>query len=167
MKKTPLKRIGARARETDAQKQIREAYAEAKQFRIKGKPRQNSKKCWADGIKFDSLWERECYYQLKYRLAAKEICNLETHVSYQLEVNGKWISEIIPDFRYYDYGLKRIVIADAKQPLKDKKSNRKLDREGWAAKWRLLQALYPDHQFEVFRMHSGWREYKECSGQKI
>lgn len=156
---------------TEAQRRIKKEHAEAKvrlkEMRLGGKPKKNSIKCWEDGIKFDSIWERQCYRELKLRLAAGEITDLQTHVSFALVVNGKHICYIIPDFVYHDRTIGRWVIADAKQPKHDKKSNRRLDREGWKDKWELLQALYPDYQYEVFRMHSGWREYRECGGNKI
>lgn len=64
MKKSPLNRIGKRLLETDPQRQWKQALKE-NSLLSKGKPKKNSVKCWEDGIRFDSLWERQCYRELK------------------------------------------------------------------------------------------------------
>lgn len=157
MKRSPFKTKAL----PDPQRQVKEemklAKIRARSMGLTRGPRQRGRKCYEDGIRFDSLWERECYRELKLRMAAGEIKDLQTHVPFELKVNGKLVCTIIPDFVYYDINLKRNVIADAKQPKKDIRTKRKLDREGWHDKWKLLQALYPDYNYVIYRQHSTWR----------
>lgn len=70
----------------------------------------------AQGIVHASLWELQCYQQLKYRQMAGEIRNLRRQVAYDLIVNGIKIGKYTPDFVYEekigDEWIERV--ADAK-----------------------------------------------------
>ncbi len=48
----------------------------------------NNRKCEADGFKFDSLKERQRYFQLKAQLACGEIGELKVHPSFPLSIQG-------------------------------------------------------------------------------
>lgn len=127
-----------------------------------GKARIKSIKCWHDGIMFDSIWEGDCYLELKKRIWAKEITQLQTHRPMPLMVTNhlgdtRQIEAINVDFFFYDIKKQCLVCADAKPP-------EKLDAEKaeWFYKWKLLQFLNPEYHYELYRMHAAdsWRAYK-------
>lgn len=126
------------------------------------KARIKSIKTRIDGILFDSKWEAECYSWLKIRQAAKEISHIETHVMIPIIVHRKdgtprQFNHIQVDFKFYDIKRKTWVLADAKPP-------ERLDheRKEWFFKWYLIQFLYPENRYELYRKHEmdSWRAYK-------
>lgn len=146
-RRTPLKRTAFKSKPSSVFKKITQ--------------KRTSRKCWQDGIEFDSYWERQCYRELKERLHAGEIEELDIHVDITLYVtndNGvrKPIGQIVPDFYYFDKNLNRHVIADAKPPKNDRRSQRKLEKEGFKFRWKLLQHLNPDNQYEIWHQPPDW-----------
>lgn len=69
-----------------------------------------NEKVRCDGIKFDSLKERDRYLVLLMRQKLGEISGLEVHPKFRFEINGKWIGTYTADFQYYaDQGYLLIV----------------------------------------------------------
>jgi hypothetical protein len=173
-----VKRSGFKMKMPDPQKQLKEALKLHKaSFKGNTTGVISGRKCYEDGIRFDSHWEREVYRELKLRQAAGEIAFLETHKTIVFGIKRedgeqKPISINI-DFEYYDVNLKEVVRLDAKQPKfrinkrTGTKTNLDNKRKDWLLKWEILKFLQPEFIYEIARQHSGWREYKECSGQKI
>jgi hypothetical protein len=155
MKRTPFKQ---KEPLTEAQQQLREAHRQFKQsLRSPGRARIKSRKPIYKGIRFDSEWELECFKVLEARQKDGEISNLDTHVTIVFEIKNEegvpLKQQISVDFTFYDNRLKRHVRADAKPP-------KKLDRQkaDWFLRWELLKHVEPDYQYEIFRMHSTWRD---------
>lgn len=84
----------------------------------------NNHKCEADGFKFDSLKERQRYFELKALRDAGELSQLNVHPCYFLEKGGAFSVVIkgdkrntraryIPDFSYADKNG-NLVIEDVK-----------------------------------------------------
>ena len=127
-----------------------------------GGARIKSRKCWHDGIMFDSIWEGDCYLELKKRVMAKEITELKTHEIFRLPILNtfgevKDIGQINVDFFFYDCAKGKYTVADAKPP-------EKLDKEkkDWFLRWSILQHICPQYNYELYRMHAAdnWRAYK-------
>lgn len=59
-------------------------------------------KCTYNGIKFDSIGERDRYKVLELRQKAKQISELQTQVKYPLIVNQIKVCNYIADFTYCD-----------------------------------------------------------------
>jgi len=75
----------------------------------------HAKKCEMDGIKFDSLRERDRYCDLKAAQQANEISNLKVHVPFSIDINGKHVCKYIADFVYSDIcGDRQTVVEDVK-----------------------------------------------------
>lgn len=77
-------------------KPMRELEPEAKPSKYK------NVRCEADGIKFDSLREREVYFDLKTLQRAGKISGLEVHPRYSLDMNGDHIGFYTADFRFLE-----------------------------------------------------------------
>ena len=80
-----------------------------------------NRKCKLDGFTFDSVKEANHYADLKYRLLAGEIKDLQLQKPFVLQdafrdCNGKWQAEIkyVADFYYYDIAREQWVIEDVK-----------------------------------------------------
>lgn len=178
MKRSSLSRVSKKMKETEPQKQLRENLKLLKAgFKNKNTGQVRGRKCYQDGIRFDSEWERTVYRHLKLREAAKEIMDLETHVTVVFAIKRDDGSEmklsISIDFEYYDYTLNRTVRLDAKQPKfrinkrTGTKTNLDNKRKDWMQRWEILKFLHPEYHYEIARQHSGWREFIECGGTKI
>jgi hypothetical protein len=155
---------------TDAQKQIKEAYRQAKveikQY-VKGKSTSGAKSCQWKGVKFKSEWERDVYKELYYKQQAKLIRDLDTHVivTFPLynEAGEVKKEQIEVDFTYFDIELNRSVRLDAKQPKFAvnkrtlKRTNLDAKRKDWFLRWEWLQFSQPDHMYVILRKHSTWR----------
>lgn len=80
----------------------------------------HARKCYVDGIKFDSQAEAEHYLILKDRQKRKEIYGLEVHKRFTVieaqNVGKKRIKETvyIADFVYYEHPSGRMVVEDTK-----------------------------------------------------
>lgn len=142
---------------TDAQRQLKDAWKQAKSSLKPGRKRISSRRCQYKGIKFDSHWERDCYIVLEERQNRGEISDLKTNeiitFSIKNDAGKEMKMQINIDFHFYDNRLKRHVRADAKPP-------KKLDRqrESWFMRWNLLQLVEPDFDYVIYRQHSTWRD---------
>lgn len=175
MKRTAFKR---KEPLTDAQKQLRDALKVAKAgFKANTTGQVRGRKCFQDGIRFDSESEREVYRHLKLRQAAGEIEKLDTHVTIVFSIkreDGAELKQSIGiDFTYEDNILCQRVRLDAKQPKfrinkrTGTKTNLDNKRKDWFLKWEILKFLQPDYHYEIARPADGWRTYEECGGSKI
>jgi len=71
-------------------------------------------KCTYNGIKFDSIGERDRYKVLELRVKAGEIFGLKTQVRFVLNVNGIKVCNYIADFTYYEKDNYNIIVEDFK-----------------------------------------------------
>ena len=101
----------------------------------KKSPKYKNKKVVYDGIKFDSLRERDRYKELKLLEAAGAIRDLVLQKRYYLEIGGIKICYVdtgrqiyyTPDFTYFDVEMGRERIEDAKgYPTRDYRIRRAL-----------------------------------------
>lgn len=75
----------------------------------------NAKRCEEDGIKFDSLAERDYYRQLRLRsLGAKEISCIVCHPQFPITINEIQVCKVELDFQYLDHEAKKIIYVDVK-----------------------------------------------------
>ena len=65
-----------------------------------------------DGYTFDSQAEAKHYRELKYRLLAGEISDLQVHPRFPIRVNGTVICTYVADFAYFEGGMR--VVEDVK-----------------------------------------------------
>jgi hypothetical protein len=65
-----------------------------------------------DGHVFDSKKEAARYMELRYRLRAGEITDLEPQKEFELEVNGEKVASYFADFVYRENG--EVVVEDVK-----------------------------------------------------
>lgn len=70
--------------------------------------------CEIDGYKFDSKREGKEYHDLKMRLLAREITNLQIHPKYPIFINDIKICVVELDFKYLDKIENRERIVDVK-----------------------------------------------------
>lgn len=86
------------------------------EYKMQPKPsKYRNVKCEADGLKFDSLKERNRYTELKLLEDAGEIDFLEVHPLFRLMVEGELICKYSPDFSYYENG--KLVVEDVKSEI--------------------------------------------------
>ena len=82
------------------------------------KNKYKAKKINVDGITFDSKAEAHYYTSnLKIRLLAREIKDLELQPRFPLELNSIKLGSYVADFKYFDYRLNTDVIEDVKGML--------------------------------------------------
>ena len=155
MKRSPFK---MRPALSESQNQLREAYKQSKRsFRSPQRARIKSIRRQYKGIKFASSWELDCYKVLEEREKRGEIKDLNTHqvlgIPIKNEAGAVLRLQIEVDFTFYDIGLKRHVRADSKPP-------KKLDgqKKDWFLRWNILKHIEPDFVYEIYRMHSTWRD---------
>lgn len=67
-----------------------------------------------DGIFFQSKKEARHYKVLKAMQQAGIISDLEMQPVYRIEIDGRLICKVIPDFRYYDHERNCEVVEDVK-----------------------------------------------------
>lgn len=80
----------------------------------KKRTKYGSQKVEVDGIKFDSKKEAKRYGELKVRLLAGEISDLELQPVFQIIMEGKNVAKYKADFRYWTG--KKWVVEDVKSP---------------------------------------------------
>ena len=91
-------------------------------LQTKKRKKWNHTRCEADGFWFDSLVERERYYELKLLEKGKLIADLHVHPKWCFVRDGKKIGTYTADFSYFD--LRRgkggdpqaLVVEDVKNP---------------------------------------------------
>lgn len=95
-----------------------------------------------DGIRFDSIAEAKRYGELKLLQRAGQIERLECHPTWRLTVNGTFVGNFTPDFKYYDIGGKKpeLVVEDVKSKVTAK-------GEAYRLRLKVWQALYPGPVF--------------------
>ncbi|MEC9268509.1 MAG: DUF1064 domain-containing protein [Pseudomonadota bacterium] len=86
-----------------------------------------NKKTEIDGITFDSAKEARRYSELRLLERAGEISDLECHPVYPIEINGKRICKVVPDFGYLEDG--RRVVEDVKSPITRKNREYRLKKK--------------------------------------
>lgn len=110
-----------------------------KQVKCEGKSKYGNKKIIVDGIVFHSRKEANRYCELKLLERAKEICDLQLQVKF--EINPKFVTAegvifnkrtYIADFVYFDRKLMRKVIEDTKG----------YSTQIFRDKWRQMQQRY-------------------------
>lgn len=85
--------------------------------KAKRKNKYNAVRTELDGFKFDSKAEARQYEDLKKRQAAGEIRNLvveKRRLTYPFVINGIKVGAYEADFRYFDVGQGKLVVADKK-----------------------------------------------------
>ena len=65
-----------------------------------------------DGIRFDSIHEKDCYLELKFRERAGEIKDLKLQQQFEFVINGYRVGSYKADFVYTENNKQ--VVADAK-----------------------------------------------------
>lgn len=79
------------------------------------KPRKyRNRKCDLEGMKFDSVKEREHYLDLKLRERAGEIRDIRRQVKFDIVVNGHPITRFYADFVYHDIRKDKQIVEDVK-----------------------------------------------------
>ncbi|RPJ00146.1 MAG: DUF1064 domain-containing protein [Deltaproteobacteria bacterium] len=117
-------------------------------FRSRKRPKYGNKKVRADGYVFDSLKERDRYFQLRLMEKAGEIKALEVHPTYPFEINGMLVSHYEGDFRYERPnadGTRTMVLEDVKsKPARRGKGKKRFSTrtETYRVKKKLMQAVY-------------------------
>lgn len=91
---------------------------------FKKKPKYGNKKTEFDGLKFDSRKEFARYMILKQDAEVKD---LQTQVTFQVEVNGVKVCKYIADFVYIRNGLE--VIEDVKSEITRKEKYYRLKKK--------------------------------------
>lgn len=86
--------------------------------------------------KFDSKWERTCFYRLMDLQNKKVIYNLRTQVKKELNVNGKHICNIIIDFSFATFNPAKLYYVDAKSVA--------TSPTGFKIKMKLFEALWQE-----------------------
>lgn len=110
----------------DAKKQTCKAHSRRSKY--------NAVKAEIDGIVFDSQKESQRYFDLKARLNAGEIADLQLHPSFPLIVNGKKIATYIADARYDDLLKQEHIVEDTK--------SKPTRTPVYRLKKKLMEALY-------------------------
>lgn len=93
-----------------------------------------------DGVRFASKREAQRYFELKMRLLAREITDLELQPKFPVEVRGKKVCTYIADFQYRENGV--LVVEDVKSPA--------TKTPVYRLKKKLCEALYGIVVREVF-----------------
>jgi len=106
---------------------------------FKRKNKYGAIKTISDGVLFDSKLEAYHYDQLKLRLLAGEISDLDLQKELVLKVNNSPICTYIADYYYYDKAEKKWVVSDAKG----------VETAVFRIKWKLVKALFPEFIFEL------------------
>jgi hypothetical protein len=146
---------------TEAQKQLRDAYRQAKQ---KGRSRSGARGEYVDGEWIPSQWEKHCKAELMLMYKAGEITEPTKQVITYTLFNeaGVGITEQIEiDFCFYHNNLKRHCRWDAKPPKvahtkHGKRYPQKLHAE-WLHKFKLLQFCEPDFNYRILEKGNTWR----------
>lgn len=106
-----------------------------------------SQKCTADGLKFDSLVERERYFYLRALHQAGAITDLRPHPTYTLLPKRKLPGggtdravKFTPDFEYRQDGQRIVEDVKGQKPTADFTVRRK---------W--FQSLHPNAEFRIVR----------------
>lgn len=94
-----------------------------------------------DGILFDSKLESIVYGELQILQAGGLIKDMELQKEFVIEVNGKQICIYIADYFFTIVASGKRCVADAKGFLTDT----------FRLKWKLMQALYPQYQYEILK----------------
>lgn len=90
--------------------------------------------------RFDSQGEFRRWRELQLLERGGAIEDLKRQVKLPIKVNGRHIAFYVADFVYKDG--KRKVVEDYKSPATAKLPDFRL-------KWKLMQALYADHEFRI------------------
>lgn len=113
----------------------------------------HNKKTTYNGMKFDSIGERNYCEELDWRIKAGEIQGYERQVKIELKVNGVLICNYYADF----------VVTD-KHGAKEIHEYKGFMTSSFQYKWRLLQALkdelYPEGIELVMIKHKGYFKKK-------
>lgn len=136
MKRSNLKRKTL----PDPQRQIREAFKEAKRASRFRPNKYGAIKTWESGIKHDSKLEAGHARELRAAEKAGVITDLEFQKDLVLTVNGKQICTYVADFFYFVKGSDCFTVADSKGKR----------TAVFNLKWKLCQALYPEYQYVLF-----------------
>lgn len=104
----------------------------------KGVNKYHAKKCEFNGIKFDSMHERDRYVELLLMEKSKAIQDLKCQVSFPLIPKSKYGREIkyVGDFTYYEDG--KLVVEDAKSPITKANGVYKLKKRMMAEKYSII-----------------------------
>jgi hypothetical protein len=155
-----MKRSGFKPKRylTPAQLQIKMELAQWKQqqranstFRQAPRQKYGNIKCYHDGLRFDSLLEREHYIEFQLMAKGNMIAEYEFKRRFPLHVLGVEIGEIEPDHFYYDLKEGVHVVSDTKSP----KSMTPLFK--W--KWAHMQVEYPQYCYEIRMQFKDSRTY--------
>lgn len=95
-----------------------------------------------NGRNYHSTLEADYSATLDLLVKAKELKLVEPQPKFRLDVNGKHICNIIPDFLVVD--------KDGLEAIHEVKSPASMTPT-WKIKWRLLQALHPEFKYEVIQ----------------
>lgn len=98
----------------------------------------HAKKAEFNGIKFDSIHERDRYVELLLMERAKAIMDLKTQVRFPLVPKSKYGREIVyvADFTYYENG--HLVVEDAKSSITKKNPTYRLKKRLMAEKYDIV-----------------------------
>lgn len=99
----------------------------------KKRSKYGSRKHEVDGIEFHSEKEARHYGQLKIRLLAGEITNLELQPTFEITIGGKKVFKYIADFRYLVDGVP--IVVDVKSPATRKKETYRLKKKAVEAQY--------------------------------
>jgi hypothetical protein len=71
---------------------------------------------------------------------AKEIQSYTQQVTFRLDINGKHICKIIPDFL--------VIGKHGREEIHEVKG---IEMPDWKLKWKMMQALYPEYHYELIK----------------
>ena len=103
-------------------------------FKYKNKPVN------VDGWRFRSGKERDHYLWLNSEVQARRVTSFEYEKKYPLEVNGKLVCNIVPDFTVY--------LPDGRTQIHEIKSPITMT-DVWRVKSKLFQILFPHMEYLV------------------
>lgn len=164
MKKSPLKRIGAKSLETPHQKEQREALAQFKRNHFKSRKNPfGAVGQYHEGEWVPSKWELHCKQILRAMEDAGRIENLRKEIlSYTIynDADEARVEKIEMDFCFYHKELKRECRWDAKPPktahTKRGRNYPQKKHASWFVRYEQLKFCQPDYFYQILEKGKVW-----------
>lgn len=124
----------------DAEKRSRATQEQSTELPEASYNRNRNKRCVRHGLKFDSIWEADCWDELLLMQAAGYIIKLERQKKFIFEVNKIRITHYRADF-WFTTKDGKVHVADAKNP-------HNVRAQRWSMLKRCMRAWYGIHVIE-------------------